>query len=124
MTPTARTLAHLRREGWTAEYVEHRHRFAPITVDLLGGIDVLAMRPGETLGVQCCSGGRGGKNGRGSDQATRVKKLLAEPRLRAWVEAGNRLECWAWRKGAKGWTCRVARLTLVDGEWLTVEGDE
>lgn len=121
MTPTARTLKTLRDEGWTCAVVEHFNIWAKVRQDLFGGIDVLGVRPGETIGVQCCSGGKGKTGG---DQAKHVKKLLAEPRMKSWVEAGNRLECWSWRKGAKGWTCRVARLTLVDGEWLTVEGDE
>lgn len=71
--------------------------------------------PGATLGIQACSDGRTGANGRGSDLAARRDKILAEPRARAWVEAGNRLEIWAWgsRVVGKGrrWRARVEVFT-------------
>jgi hypothetical protein len=93
MTPTARTLAKLRKDGWTAGVVE---RFNPhvgehgIRQDFLGCIDIIAVREGETLGVQACSVG---------DQTNRMKKLEASPGAAAWLTGGvRRLEVWGWGK--------------------------
>lgn len=121
-SPTARTLAECRKRCWPAGVVEKFVRFPPPGhhVDLFGVLDVVAItteidsiaymigteppRKGVgTLGIQACAGGDHGK---------RRAKILAEPRARLWVEAGNRLELWSWSKrGDRGkqkrWTLRV-----------------
>lgn len=118
-SPTARSLAELRKRGWPAGVVEKFVRFPPPGhhVDLFGVIDVVAIVTAldgkcagvpmgvATLGIQACAGGNG-------DHARRRTKILAEPRAQQWVEAGNRLELWSWSKrgGAatrKLWTLRV-----------------
>jgi len=86
-TPTSRTLDALRKSGWTVATVERWNAFAKIRQDLFGGIDILGIRPGETLGVQATTK---------SNTSARVKKLLAEPRMKTWLEAGNLLEIWGW----------------------------
>ena len=108
LSPTARSLAQLRSEGWTAQVVERWNPHAKVRVDFFGVIDILACRPGETIGVQACAG---------SSHSSRVAKVAAEPRTRVWLEAGNRLEVWSWRKaGAKGerklWAVRRTEVTL------------
>lgn len=134
-SPTARTLAECRRRGWIAGVVERHSPFPKPhgkKHDLFGVIDVVAIvmdhagiayRIDEappmvgvgTLGIQACTDGRTGTGGWGSDLAKRRAKILAEPRARAWVEAGNRLEIWAWgsRVVGKGrrWRVRVEAFT-------------
>lgn len=106
--PTARTLAKLRKDGWTCAVVE---KWIPQTkrrLDAFGGIDIIAIRTGETLGIQCTSQ---------SNVSARVKKLTAEPQMKIWIDAGNRLEVWGWAKrGPAGkrklWTHSVTNLEL------------
>lgn len=99
MTPTQRTLAHLRREGYLAAVVERWNPHARIRQDLFGVIDVLAIRAGETLAVQATSG---------SNVSARVRKIAEAEHLGAIREAGWRFEVHGWRKAANGrWTLRV-----------------
>lgn len=112
MSPTARTLAELRRLGYVAEVVERWIPRTKIRVDLFGTIDVVAVREGECLGVQATSG---------SNAAARLNKAKAEPRLAAWLRAGCRFEVWSWRlagvRGArKVWTLRRVSLALEELE--------
>jgi hypothetical protein len=109
-TPTARTLDALRRDGWLAQVVEVYLPFCRQRRDLFGVGDVLAVRPGEVLLVQCTTG---------DNLAARRTKALAEPRLRAVLEAGVRFELWGWSKrGAAGkrklWDVRREPLALAD----------
>lgn len=88
MTPTARTLKELKELGFEADSVERwyggKHH------DLLGCLDIVACREGiGILGIQTTTG---------SNHAARRKKMLAEPRLRAWFAAGGRAEIWSWSK--------------------------
>lgn len=111
-SPTARTLAALRAEEWTAQVVERWNAFARVRVDLFGCIDVLAVRPGAILAVQATSG---------ANVAARVAKSKALPALRTWLEAGGRFEVWGWAKrGRRGekkvWTARRKAITLADLE--------
>ena len=120
-SPTARSLAELRKRKWPAGVVEKFVRFPPPGhhVDLFGVLDIVAivtmvhdayqlaaeqpLRGAATVGIQACAG---------ADVGRRRKKILAEPRARQWVEAGNRLELWSWAlQGARGkqkrWLLRV-----------------
>lgn len=81
MSPTARTLSLLRKEGWTAQTVE---KWIPQTkrrLDLFGFADILCCCPdrGSVL-VQCTSV---------ANQANRLAKVIAEPRARTWLLAGR-----------------------------------
>jgi hypothetical protein len=132
-SPTQRSLARLRKDGWTAGVVERFNQHVGphgIRQDFCGGIDLIAFRgeraeegvlsirinPGEILGVQCCAA---------SGLAAHRTKLLAEPRMREWVAAGGRLVIQSWgtlacvkKDGKKGkarrWTCREVELRLED----------
>jgi len=105
-SPTARTLAELRKQGYVAEVVERWNAYTKTRKDLFGGIDLVAVREGETLGVQATVA---------SAVSTRLAKLRAEPRLAVWLAAGNRLQVWGWAKRkvrlktktAVRWCCRV-----------------
>lgn len=92
-SPTSRTLATLRDEGWIAHVVEkniHRPGLRPIKLDCFG-FDVLAANPGEegAFGIQACAG---------CDHAKRRTKLLANHDAAIWLAAGNRLAVWSWEK--------------------------
>ena len=77
MSPTAKTLTHLRRLGYTAAVTAHWNAFARVKQDLFGCIDVLAVRPGEApLGVQATTS---------DHHAHRLAKAKAVPALRAWL---------------------------------------
>lgn len=122
MTPTARTLAECRKRGWLAQVVEKWNPHARIRQDLFGCIDILAVVPrreflglhdewfverSRIVGIQACAG---------SSHAARRTKALAEPRLRAWIEAGGRFEVWSWAKQGgrnkrKTWTLRTEEVT-------------
>lgn len=99
MTPTERTLKKLRADGWLPAVVEKWNSHVRIRQDLYGFIDVLAVREGETLAVQACSGG---------DVSTRVRKIADHDNVDAVRKAGWRIEVWGWRKLANGrWEARV-----------------
>jgi hypothetical protein len=109
-SPTGRTLALLREEGWAAGVVERRLPRCPVSVDWLGLADVIAVRAGAVLAVQATSG---------DHHAARRAKALAEPRLRVLLASGMRFEIWSWSKrGAankrKLWAARREALTLAD----------
>ena len=108
MTPTARTTERLEALGWTVGLVERWIARAKVRVDLFGGIDLIAIRGQETLGVQATT----------NDNATaRLKKIVEIQQLRLWVEGGRRLEIWGWRKLAtrdaegKWWQPRIIEVT-------------
>lgn len=94
-SPTQRTLARLRADGWTAEVVERWNPYAKVRHDLFGFVDVVAMRPGTgLLAVQATSG---------ANVAARLDKLASEPRTAVWLRSGGLLEVWGWRKtGPRG----------------------
>ena len=93
MTPTQRTLAKLRADGWTTAIVEHWNAHARVRQDLFGFIDILALRDGETLAVQATSG---------SNVAARVAKIAESKTAPIVRKAGWRIEVWGWRKNAAG----------------------
>lgn len=121
--PSARTLGECRKRGWIAGIVERRIPFPRprgTTIDLLGIIDIVALDMAaptgqRTIGIQATTG-NGGRH------AEHRAKILAEPRARQWIEAGNRLELWSWAlQGARGkrktYTLRVEVFTVED--WRT-----
>ncbi len=110
-SPTARSLALLRADGYLAQVVERYNAHARVRVDLFGCIDLLAVKPGEAvLGVQATTA---------SNLAARAKKALACPRLRTWLAAECRFVLHGWaKKGPRGkrklWHVSVREVTLAD----------
>ena len=99
MTPTQRTLAHLRAEGYLAEVVERWIPRARRRHDLFGFVDVLAIRPGETLAVQTTSS---------SNVSARVRKIADHDNTADVRKAGWRIVVHGWRKNSAGrWVLRV-----------------
>lgn len=95
MTPTQRSLALLRERGYRVAVVEKwvpwpkpGHR-----ADLFGVLDLLAIKPGELLGVQVTAAG----------VSSRLKKMLASDATMTLLLAGMRLVVHGWtRKGPQG----------------------
>ena len=131
VTPTQRSLKHVRDLGWEAQVVEKwqvipKHPAGGVRIDLFGVIDILCLVPnrGGVTGIQTTSG---------SNSAARRAKIEAEPRMIRWCRAGNSLEIHAWAKrGARGkrklWTCRVVEARVVEHygsepklEWLETQ---
>lgn len=94
MSPTQRSLAHLKALGYTAKVVEKWNPFAHIRQDLFG-IDVLALKVGEpVLVVQATSG---------TNHSARRTKLESSGFIALWKQSGAALEIWSWSKrGPRG----------------------
>jgi hypothetical protein len=102
VTPTQRTLAHLRKQGMTVAVVEHWNAFARVRQDLFGVVDVLALSAsGETVAVQATSL---------SNVAKRITKIAESENVGAIRRCGWKLLVHGWGKDANG---RV-RLREVD----------
>lgn len=123
-TTIQRTMERLRRDGWEVASLERKKPmpagpvmddrigrkrmafFLTTTVDLFGGIDILAIRDGEILGVQATTH---------NNRSNHLSKLLSEPRLLKWLRAGAGLELWSWsQEGAAGsrWNVRIDNITV------------
>ena len=91
VSPTQRTLKHMRGLGYTCQVVEHWNPFAKIRQDLFGFIDVLCLGDGEIVGVQATSY---------SNVAARVRKIADHEHVGAVRKAGMRILVHGW-DGAK-----------------------
>lgn len=95
MSPTQLTLRHLKAEGWTqVEVVEKWNPHARIRQDLFGIVDVLAIRPGETLAVQATSA---------SNVSSRLHKIADSPKIGDIREAGWTFHVHGWKKIKNRW---------------------
>ena len=98
MTPTQRTLKKLRDDGWMAEVVERWVPGANIRKDLFGWIDIMALRDGQTLAVQCTSY---------SNMSARVKKIEESETIAEVRKAGWSVWVIGWRKVNNRWAERT-----------------
>jgi len=112
-SPTSRTLQRLRAGGWTVAVAEAWIAQAGVKRDLFGAFDVVAIRPDSqgVLGVQATTG---------ANHASRRAKLLANPAVLTWLQAGNTCEVWSWAQYKGRWEVRREALTLAS-EGLTTE---
>jgi len=90
-SPTSRTLAVLREQGYTVAIVEKWNPHARIRQDLFGFIDILAIKRDETLAVQATASG----------VSTRIKKIMDSELLPKVREAGWKIQVWGWTKSQK-----------------------
>jgi hypothetical protein len=116
-SPTQRSLAKLRAEGWLVAITEHWNQYARVRQDLFGFIDLLAVRGNETLAVQTTSG---------SNVSARLEKIRATQAASLWLESPTRkIVIHGWRKvGERGkrklWECReveVEQIIEKDNQW-------
>lgn len=120
MTPTARSLDKLRKDGFTACVVEKWVPAGPagfkgpiITRDAFNFGDLLACRIGETGAVLV-------QTTTNDHVATRIAKIRGIAEAGIWLASGQRILVHGWaKKGSKGarklWTCRVVEV-LKEGE--------
>jgi hypothetical protein len=93
LSPTERTKKYLIGLGYRVAVTERWNSFARVRQDLFGIIDVLAVRKGETLGVQCTSA---------SNVSSRVNKIAEHESTPSLRDAGWKLEVHGWTKGQRG----------------------
>ena len=114
MSPTQRTLAYLRSQGYTAAVTEHWNPHAKIRQDLFGFIDIIALGKGPIIAVQCTSG---------ANHSARVTKIVSDPKVSScamlWLKSCNSIAVISWsKKGARGrlkkWEPRIQVLSFVD----------
>lgn len=107
-SPTKRSLAKLRSEGWLCEVTERWNQWSKTRRDLFSFIDVLCIRADSTLAVQATSG---------SNVSSRIEKIRNTQAAALWLESPTRrivVHGWA-RRGARGkrktWQCREEPIT-------------
>lgn len=113
MTPTQRTLSHLRARGWWPAVVEKWNPHARIRQDLYGFADLVALaadRPG-VVAIQTTSA---------SGISARRKKIKAEPMARQWLICGNSILLHGWGKKKIKRGGKAVRWTLTEEE-ITLE---
>ena len=93
MTPSQRTVLHLRKLGYQTANVESYNYFTKRKKDLYGCIDILAIGNGETLAVQVTSK---------SNMSARIKKIEASEFLAEMLRSGWRVIVHGWWKGTNG----------------------
>ena len=102
MTPTARTMVKLRKEGWLPAVVEKRNPVTKTLKDLYGFIDIIAIKDGETLAVQTTSLG---------NISSRVKKITDHENVAAVRKAGWAIHVHGWAKVKTRWQCKTIDLS-------------
>lgn len=88
VSPTQRSLAYLRRQGYVAEVVEQNVPHARTKRDLFGFIDIIAVRDTDTVAVQTTDA---------TNVAHRIVKIEASPHLDAVRAAGWKVVVHGWR---------------------------
>lgn len=97
-SPTELTLRKWRKAGYLCAVVEKWNPHVKIRQDLFGCIDVLAVGPGGTVGIQSTSD---------TNLAKRVRKIEDMPEtVAALRDAGWRIICEGWKKPKHRWECR------------------
>lgn len=106
--PTKWTLALLAQRGWTADICERKE--GPISRDLFGCIDVIAVHPHErrVIFVQCTSL---------ANIASRIRKTIARSETVDMLLAGCHVEVWGWSDGTP--LPRIEQLVLDRGVVVT-----
>lgn len=103
MTPTQRSLAALKEQGYFPVVVERWNAFAKIRQDLWGWCDILAIKKGEVLAVQVTST---------SNVSARIKKIQDSETVGIVRDAGIRIEVHGWAKNTSNrYVCRVVDIS-------------
>lgn len=114
MTPTARTLAYLRKLGLMAEVVEKWIPRANIRKDLFGIVDIVAFVPGspKTLFLQVTT----------SANIAARKKKAAEVHAEKISSGGREVWVLGWKKVKNRWQPEGDRLCVVGGGVVAWKG--
>lgn len=104
-SPTQRSLALLKKEGYKPWIVESYNSFGHNRVDLYSFLDIVALRGGDNgiLGVQTTSI---------SNISARVHKITGIPVSHLWLETGNRIWIVGWGKIKNKWKYKIVQLKL------------
>ena len=105
-SPTQRSLAILRKQGYRVAITEHWNGFIKRRQDLFNFADLLCIAP-SMLAIQTTSG---------TNVSARVAKILELDAARDWIAAGHRIIVHGWAKrgergAVKRWTCREVEIT-------------
>ncbi len=105
-SPTARSLKYLRDLGYTCQVVEKFNMFSKKSVDLFNVIDLVAIHSDYVgvLGVQVTTRGH---------LQERANKCIAEPKMKIWLSAKNRLEVHGWGLVGKKGKRKTYQLKIV-----------
>lgn len=107
-SPTQRSLAYLRSQGYECAVVERWNSHARIRQDLFGFIDLLALGQGLTLAVQISTA---------SSMSCRRAKILQNQNLPVLMAAGWCVMIHGWYKGPKRqWLVKEEIATDLTGE--------
>ena len=98
VSPTQRSLALLREQGYLCEVVERWNPWAKVRQDLFGIGDILAIKDEETLLVQTTSR---------SNLNARVKKISESEMLPTILDAKWRVVVHGWGELKEGWDCKT-----------------
>lgn len=102
LSPTQLSLRTLRANGYIAEVVEKWIPGAGIRKDLFGFIDIVAVRDGETVGIQTTSK---------SNISARVRKIEDSPYLNQLRKANWTILVHGWYKADNRWVCAVKNVS-------------
>lgn len=98
MSPCARSLAKLRKEGWLVGTVERYNPFSRKRHDLYGLFDLVAVRENQVLFVQTTSA---------SNVSARIRKITEHQDTPFIRKCGALLHIHGWGKKKGRWSCRV-----------------
>jgi hypothetical protein len=112
-SPTKRTLALLRKMGYTADVVERRIPGCFTTRDLFGIGDILGVHPDERIILLVQTTSR-------DHLADRLRRVRACPALPQLLAAGVQVECWGWAKRNGQWHVRRVAIRSGDLEAVTI----
>jgi hypothetical protein len=112
-SPTKRTLAHLRKLGFTADVVERRIPGCFTTRDLFGIGDILAVHPGERIVLLIQTTTR-------DHLADRLRRVREQPALPLLLDAGMQVEVWGWAKRGGRWQAARVAIRPEDLEAITI----
>lgn len=123
------TLKYYRDLGYRIDNVEQYNAFIGQRKDFLGFIDYIAIKPGETIGIQSTTL---------DNKSARITKILELDTPLTWLEACNKIQIICWRKillektfnhksgstfkrQVSTWSPVVLNLELVNGVLTPVE---
>lgn len=97
-SPTQLSLKKMRADGFVCQVVEHWNPFARVRQDLFGFIDILCIRDGLVVGVQCTTQ---------SNVKARIKKIRAHKNYAMVRQSGIKIEAHGWKKDGRLWKCML-----------------
>jgi hypothetical protein len=113
LTPTARSLLHLRKCGYVADVVERFIAHAGIRKDFLGCIDIIAVSRREpgVLAIQATSL---------SHVGARLAKARSRPELKVWLKSAS-FEVWGWALRGGRWEVKRVAVQVEDLEPVVLQ---